>query len=71
MKVIKKLLKNFVFSTITIYSLNIILVKIGYYVPINYFSLIITSILGFPGLIYMEYLPINFIGDEYEQRSNY
>ena len=57
MKVIKKLLKNFVFSTITIYSLNIILVKIGYYVPINYFSLIITSIFGFPGLIILPSTP--------------
>ena len=60
MKVIKNLLKNFVFSTITIYSLNIILVKIGYYVPINYFSLIITSILGFPGLIIYGILAYKF-----------
>lgn len=51
MKLLKKLLKNMIISTITIYSINIILVKIGYYLPINYFSLIVTTLLGFPGLI--------------------
>ena len=60
MNKIKKILKNVLFSTITIYSLNIILVKLGYYVPINYFSLIVTSILGFPGLIIYGILAYKF-----------
>lgn len=60
MNKIKKMLKNALFSTITIYSLNIILVKLGYYVPINYFSLIVTSILGFPGLIIYGILAYKF-----------
>lgn len=51
MKFLKKMLKNIILSTITIYSINIILVNLGYYLPINYFSLTLTSLLGFPGLI--------------------
>lgn len=51
MKLLKKVLKNIVLSTITIYSLNLILVKLGIIIPINYFSIALMSILGFPGLI--------------------
>lgn len=47
----KKKLKNVILSTITIYSLNLILVKLGIIIPINYFSIALMSILGFPGLI--------------------
>ena len=60
MKLIKKMLRNFVFSTISIYSLNIILTKLGYYIPINYFSLSITSFLGFPGLVIYGILSYKF-----------
>lgn len=60
MKYIKKILKNIIISSITIYSFNIILVKLGYFLPINYFSLLTTSILGFPGLIIYGILAYKF-----------
>lgn len=60
MKIIKRMLKNIVFSTLTIYSLNLILIKLNIIIPINYFSIIIVSLLGFPGLIMYISLIFNF-----------
>lgn len=51
MNLIKQLLKNIVLSTITLYSVNLILNKIGIMVPMNIFSIGVCSVLGFPGLI--------------------
>ena len=51
MKYIKKILKNIVISIITIYSLNIFLTNLNVYIPINFFSIIISGVLGFPGLL--------------------
>lgn len=62
MKAIKYLLKNIIFSTIFIYSLNIILINLDFIIPINYFSFGLSGILGFPGTIVYVLLVIKFCG---------
>ena len=45
------LIKKIVFSFGLIYGVNIILNKVGIYIPINYITLGVTTILGVPGLL--------------------
>ena len=49
--IIKKIVKRLIFSFVTLYTISIILNFINLYVPINFFSLLIVSLLGFPGII--------------------
>lgn len=49
--VIKKYLRRFIVSVIMIYSLNYILLDFNFIVPLNIFSIIVSTILGFPGLL--------------------
>ena len=58
---LKSLLKNCVFSVLTIYSINIVLVKLGFIIPINYFSVFFTSLLGIPGVIVYVILALKFM----------
>lgn len=60
MKLIKQMLKNIVLSTITLYSINLILNKIGVMIPMNIFSIGICASLGFPGLIMYIILVLKF-----------
>lgn len=54
MKLIKKFLTNIFVSVLLIYSVNIFITNLDYSVPINMFSILFTSILGFPGtLVYI------------------
>ena len=46
-----KLLKKVLFSIVVIYSLDLILRGFNIVVPINYYTILIVTILGFPGLI--------------------
>lgn len=62
MRLIRQALKNIVLSTITLYSINIILNKIGIMIPMNIFSISICSILGFPGLIIYIILVLKYYG---------
>ncbi len=62
MKFLKKILKNVVLSTLTIYSINLLIVHMGWTIPINYFSLGVTTILGLPGLILYSILVFKFCG---------
>lgn len=62
MKLIKQLLKNIVLSTITLYSINLILTKIGIMIPMNIFSISVCSTLGFPGLIMYIVLVLKYYG---------
>lgn len=47
----KKTIKRIIFSFVTLYTIGIILNWLDIFVPINIFSLSISSILGFPGII--------------------
>ena len=58
---VKRLLKNCVFSVLTIYSINMILVKLGFIIPINYFSVIFTTLLGIPGVVVYAILVLKFM----------
>lgn len=46
-----KIIKKIIFAFIAIYSLDLILKGFNIIIPINYYTLIIVAILGFPGLI--------------------
>lgn len=48
---IGKVLKKIVFSFGLIYGVNVILKNVGIYIPINYYTLGIVTILGVPGLL--------------------
>ena len=45
------ILKKIVFAFGTIYGINVILNKVGIYLPINIYTVGITSFLGVPGLL--------------------
>lgn len=45
------ILKKIVFSFGIIYGVDVILKKTGIYIPINYITIGITTILGVPGLL--------------------
>ena len=46
-----KVLKKIVFSIILLYSFNVIAVKFGMIVPINYITLLLLTILDVPAMI--------------------
>lgn len=50
-KIIKKVVKRLIFSFVVLYTVGIILNFLDVFVPINIYSLLVVSILGFPGLI--------------------
>ena len=45
-----KILKKIVFAVILLYSFNLIAVKFGIIVPINYITVILTTILDVPAM---------------------
>jgi hypothetical protein len=48
---ILKIIKKMVYALVIIYSLDLIFKGFGITVPINYYTVGIVAILGFPGLI--------------------
>ena len=46
-----KILKKILFSIILLYSFNVIAVKFGIIVPINYISVLLLTILDIPGMV--------------------
>ena len=46
-----KVVKKISFALVVIYSLNLLIANLDVFVPINYFTVGIVSLLGFPGLI--------------------
>lgn len=50
-KIFIKIIKKIIFSFLLLFSLNISVSKLGMIIPINWFNLSITTILGVPGLI--------------------
>lgn len=46
-----KILKKVVFAVILLYSFNLIAVKFGIIVPINYITVLLTTILDIPALV--------------------
>ena len=48
---LKKIVKRIIFSFVTLYTIGIVLNWLDIVVPINLFSLSVSTILGFPGII--------------------
>lgn len=53
---IYSIIKRIVFSLCILYSVNIIISKMGYYIPINIYTIIITFIFDFFGILAIIYL---------------
>ena len=50
-KLIIKLLKRFIFAVILIYSLDMLLSSLNFYLPLNWVTILVITALGLPGLI--------------------
>jgi len=48
---IKKIIKRLIFSFVILYTVGMVLNFLNIFVPINLFSLLVVSFLGFPGMI--------------------
>ena len=48
---IKKIVKRLIFSFVILYTVGMVLNFLNIFVPINIFSLLVVSFLGFPGMI--------------------
>lgn len=46
-----KIVKRICFALVVIYSLDLLIQNLNIFVPINYCTLAVVSILGFPGLV--------------------
>jgi inhibitor of the pro-sigma K processing machinery len=51
MKKIFKVLKKILLAVFILYGYNILLSPLGYIIPINYITVPIVTVLGFPGLL--------------------
>ena len=51
MKNIFKIIKRIIMSFCLLYTFNLITSKIGFYIPININTLIIVSLIDFPGVL--------------------
>ena len=49
--IIIKLIKKLIYAFLLLFSLNISLKSFGIYFPINYANIILTTLLGLPGLL--------------------
>jgi inhibitor of the pro-sigma K processing machinery len=50
-KIIVNILKRIIFAFLLLYSLNISIKSFGIIIPINIFNIIVTTILGVPGIV--------------------
>ena len=48
---LKKIVKRLIFSFVVLYTVGIVLNFLDIFVPINMFSLLVVSFLGFPGML--------------------
>ncbi len=51
MKIVMKVIKNICLGIFSIYSINVLFSSINIYIPINLFTLLISSMLGIYGVI--------------------
>jgi inhibitor of the pro-sigma K processing machinery len=50
-KIIVNILKRIIFAFLLLYSLNISIKSFGIIIPINIFNIMVTTILGVPGIV--------------------
>ncbi len=67
------IIKRIVFAIVIIYSLDLVLRSFNITVPINYYTVPIVAILGFPGLIMLalSFFFLLWKRDIYEQQPNW
>ena len=49
--ILKKVFRRLIFSFVALYTIGIVLNCLNIFVPINLFSLLISTILGLPGIV--------------------
>ena len=60
-KIIVNILKRIIFAFLLLYSLNISIKSFGIMIPINIFNIIVTTILGVPGIVCLVILKLFII----------
>ena len=58
MKNILKMIKRVIVSFFLLYTFNIITSKIGFFIPINIYSIFVVTLIDFPGIILLVILKI-------------
>ena len=48
---VRRILKNILFLLLVLFSINFTFKSFGFVIPINIFNIIVTTVLGIPGLI--------------------
>lgn len=51
MKKIIKIFKKIIFAISIIYGFNLIMVQVGLFIPVNVYTVSISTVFGFPGLL--------------------
>lgn len=49
--ILKKAVKRLIFAFVSLYTVGIVLSFLDIFVPINIYTLVISSVLGFPGIV--------------------
>ncbi len=44
-------IKRFIFSILVIYAFNMIIFPVGFIIPMNFFTIFVIMLFGFPGVI--------------------
>ena len=60
-KIIINVLKRVIFAFLLLYSLNISIKSFGIIIPINIFNIMVTTILGIPGIVCLVILKLFII----------
>ena len=60
-KIIVNILKRIIFAFLLLYSLNISIKSFGIMIPINIFNIMVTTILGVPGIVCLVILKLFII----------
>jgi pro-sigmaK processing inhibitor BofA len=60
-KIIVNILKRIIFAFLLLYSLNLSIKSFGIMIPINIFNIMVTTILGVPGIVCLVILKLFII----------
>ncbi|MBE6159183.1 MAG: transcriptional regulator [Firmicutes bacterium] len=60
-KIIVNILKRIIFAFLLLYSLNLSIKSFGIIIPINIFNIMVTTILGVPGIVCLVILKLFII----------
>lgn len=51
-----RLLKNYILAFILLYTINTLLINVNIFIPINFFTIIVSTLLGFTGTLSLVFI---------------